>query len=673
MTQRTPFKFLDAYTQADRDIFCGRDADIEELHARALQNRLLLVYGPSGVGKTSLIQCGLMNKFPAADRLPLTIRYDGNIFAALDRAIAALTTTPILADTSLTEKLQALYFEYFTPITLIFDQLEELFIFGATDERDRFAAEIAALLDAPFKLRILFVIREEYLAELTAFETQLPDLFANRLRVERMSHANVRRAIEEPCKECDIGIEKGLAEQIIARLGASKNGAIELTYLQVVLDKLYAKALEYCAQERHGAESAVALTMEDFETLGDIGDILGAFLNEQLAMLSREKAALGEAILKALITPDGTKKAMTVQEIISDLHMSGQASKATKITELLNHFVSVRILSEKEDSSRYEFRHDSLAAKMFERMTALEKGFLEVKQLLEHRCDEYRKRGTLLDADTLQFVTPYENRLRMKADFAKLILSSKRKLKIAQRKRQAIIIAAVSAAFIIVSVLGGFSYLKYREAKYQATHAEAQRQLAEQQREYALKANATLTTVMSELNSLSGSNSDVNVKRIIKQMEQMYALDRNNYQAQPEQASNLSRIGDLWMAIKDTQAALTAYRQSSMIFKRLLHDDPTNITLQNALAVVDKKINHLQLDDTPSAITYPEDLEATVSSYITIGQTQEELKRIDAALQWYQQALPLAERLAAQAPANTKAQKDLKLVQDAIKRLQALK
>ena len=282
MTQRTPFKFLDAYTQADRDIFCGRDAEIEELHARALQNRLLLVYGPSGVGKISLIQCGLMNKFPAADRLPLTIRYDGNLFAALDRAIAALTKTPIQPDKTLTEKLHALYFEYFTPITLIFDQLEELFIFGAADERERFAAEIAALLDAPFKLRILFVIREEYLAELTALEAQLPDLFANRLRVERMSHANVRRAIEEPCREYGVVVEDGLAEEMIARLGASKSGAVELTYLQVVLDKLYARGLTRCAEA--GGET-VNLTQNDLLALGEIGDILGAFLSEQLAAL----------------------------------------------------------------------------------------------------------------------------------------------------------------------------------------------------------------------------------------------------------------------------------------------------------------------------------------------------------------------------------------------------
>ncbi len=70
MTPREPFKFLDAYTKEDGDIFFGRDAEAEELHPRVFQSRLLLVYGPSGTGKTSLIQCGLGSQFDEADWFP---------------------------------------------------------------------------------------------------------------------------------------------------------------------------------------------------------------------------------------------------------------------------------------------------------------------------------------------------------------------------------------------------------------------------------------------------------------------------------------------------------------------------------------------------------------------------------------------------------------------------
>jgi hypothetical protein len=44
---RAPFKFLDPYTKADRDIFFGRDREIDELYSRLLASGLLLIYRPS--------------------------------------------------------------------------------------------------------------------------------------------------------------------------------------------------------------------------------------------------------------------------------------------------------------------------------------------------------------------------------------------------------------------------------------------------------------------------------------------------------------------------------------------------------------------------------------------------------------------------------------------------
>ena len=700
MTQRTPFKFLDAYTQADRDIFCGRDADIEELHARALQNRLLLVYGPSGVGKTSLIQCGLMNKFPSADRLPLTVRYDGNLFAALDRAIAALTKTPVRPDTTLTEKLHALYFEYFTPITLIFDQLEELFIFGAADERERFAAEIAALLDAPFKLRILFVIREEYLAELTAFEAQLPDLFANRLRVERMSHANARRAIEEPCAKCGVIVEEGLPEQIIARLGASKSGAVELTYLQVVLDKLYARGLTRCAD----TGGAISLTVADVNALGDIGDILGAFLSEQLAALPREQAALGEAILKTLVTPDGTKKALNAPEIADALPGMGQTGDQAEIAAILNHFAAVRLLSEKEESGRYELRHDSLAQKIFERMTALEKDLLEVMQTIENRYKEYQKRGTFLDNAALQYVAPYESRLRFNPELVNFIGDSKRELNHIRRKRRIALTAAVIAVFIVVAGAGVFSYLKYREAdrlyviteehrqkaEQQTKIAKEQREIAKQQKGLALEAIRYRTyQFVDELAKIPQTAPILNrvLSSNIELLDKIAELNPDTTEAQKEKEINLLNIGDSWLLLGNTKEAIAAYQEAHEIAKRFAKIDPAKFEFQRDLSNTYEKIGDVQLklgDINTALIAYqlcldirkhlsqknPTDIQVQKDlalSYSKLGNMQlEVLGDTQAALDTYQQHLIISRQLVQAYPTDLEVRRMLSVVYEHI-------
>ena len=57
-------------------------------------------------------------------------------------------------------------------------------------------------------------------------------------------------------------------------------------------------------------------------------------------------------------------------------------------------------------------------------------------------------------------------------------------------------------------------------------------------------------------------------------------------------------------------------------------------------------------------------------SYWKLGWLEVNTQHPEKALQWYQQALPIAERLARQDPANAQAQSDLKWLQDAIKRAQ---
>ncbi len=56
MTIESPYKFLDSYTEQDRDIFFGRDLEIEEVYKKVFQGQTLFIYGESGTGKSSLNQ-----------------------------------------------------------------------------------------------------------------------------------------------------------------------------------------------------------------------------------------------------------------------------------------------------------------------------------------------------------------------------------------------------------------------------------------------------------------------------------------------------------------------------------------------------------------------------------------------------------------------------------------
>jgi AAA+ ATPase superfamily predicted ATPase len=135
---KSPFKFLDSFTLEDRKIFFGRDQEITELYRRVFETKILLVYGVSGTGKSSLINCGLASRFDDSDWLPVNVRRGSNIIKSLNAAFNKQAILPLKNNMTVSEKLQSIYLDHFKPVYLILDQFEELFIFGSSDERKVF-------------------------------------------------------------------------------------------------------------------------------------------------------------------------------------------------------------------------------------------------------------------------------------------------------------------------------------------------------------------------------------------------------------------------------------------------------------------------------------------------------------------------------------------------------
>ena len=87
---KSPFKFLDSYTKEDREIFFGREKEFDELYRRLFESKVLLIYGESGTGKSSLVNCGLINKLNENEHLPIYIRRADSILESLSQAIQNL-------------------------------------------------------------------------------------------------------------------------------------------------------------------------------------------------------------------------------------------------------------------------------------------------------------------------------------------------------------------------------------------------------------------------------------------------------------------------------------------------------------------------------------------------------------------------------------------------------
>jgi len=239
---KSPFKFLDSYTREDREIFFGREKEIEELFRRLFESRVLLVYGESGTGKSSLINCGLINKLSANEHLPIYIRRSDNILESLSEAIQILLKESIphqlLTALLFKKALREISDDFHKHLIFVFDQFEELFIFGTKEEKQSLVQVLKVLVESDIDCRFIFIVREEYFSNVAEFEKHIPNFLSNRMRIEKMNRTNAIAAIKGSCSVNDIQVEDGFAENLLRKLNPDSPD-IELTWLQIFLDKVF--------------------------------------------------------------------------------------------------------------------------------------------------------------------------------------------------------------------------------------------------------------------------------------------------------------------------------------------------------------------------------------------------------------------------------------------------
>jgi hypothetical protein len=442
---KSPFKFLDSYAKEDRDIFFGRDREIEELYHRVFEGKIMLVYGVSGTGKSSLLHCGLANKFQETDWLPLVIRRGGNILNNLALAIKAASITPQTGDITMPlqfkKAIRSLYLDHYKPVFFIFDQFEELFIFGNKDEKRSFIQVIKTIVESDIQCRLIFVMREEYMASFTEFERYIPSIFQNRVRIEKMSHINALEAIKGPCKIAGITVEEGFAETLLEKL-SPEDADVELTYLQVFLDRILKLS------ESVNPIFSIPLLSK----VGNISDLLGGFLDEQINLMDDPDLAM--TVLKSFVSGKGTKRPASESETHDNVKSLGREIPRETVVNLIQSFVKLRVLRDKDDHGRYELRHDSLAEKIFEKFSLAEKELLEIRQFIENAYQVYLKRKVLLNSEDLFYISNKDSLINLNDELKDyLIKSRKNQLSMKRVVRRLMSISAVATIILLATIV----------------------------------------------------------------------------------------------------------------------------------------------------------------------------------------------------------------------------
>ena len=402
-TPKTPYIGLVPYDEADAALFFGRDEEKRIVAGNLRASRLTILYGPSGVGKTSLIRAGVVHDVReqvlanAVDRDGEQVPYAICVFREWRDDPVPLLMAAIEA--ALTEALGGHDVEAWKPgeplvdaltrwtkdvrtILVVLDQFEDFFLYhGDEDGAGAFAREFPAIVNEPnLRVNFLISIREDAWAKLDLFEGRIPRVFANYVRVEHLSRDAAREAIERPIAEWNRRLPPGeqpytldgaLVEAVLDAAVASglpltragdvpdgrSSGAeqIEAPFLQLVMERVWRATVEAGSRE---------LTNSRLEQLGGARRVVENHLLEALGALTPSEQAIASDLFRFLVTSSKTKIAHSASDLAE---WTGRPEpEVSAVLEKLCHGESGRILRPVAPATdgepiRYELFHDVLA------------------------------------------------------------------------------------------------------------------------------------------------------------------------------------------------------------------------------------------------------------------------------------------------------------------------
>lgn len=419
MSRTSPFKFLDPYKKDDFDIFFGRGKQTEALYDALSGVKLLLVYGPSGAGKTSLVECGLRNQISDADWLAVTVKRNTDMNASVFARIRELLRQPFGLDSATQAPADAgfgfgdaaamLFAEQFKPVYLIFDQFEELLIQGNDAEKQAFFTRLNQLVRFKTPCRVLIIMREEFIGYLSEFESLCPNIFQHRFRLEKMNRSDVREVIENilkaPRYQSDFTVSEPelLADKILARLPDDRK-EIELTHVQVFLSELWDRSATNTAGRDRPAMHPDLVRPDD-----NLEGVLDSFLKKQLAELMPEfggKAPI--ELLSVMISEQHTKLQPDSRELENHF-AKNRITLPRPLPKLLDELVRRRILRSLivGEQVRYEISHDVLARVVGQSLPEE----IKLREKAEAIYRVYEGRQGYFTREDLDYLRPYEHYL----------------------------------------------------------------------------------------------------------------------------------------------------------------------------------------------------------------------------------------------------------------------
>ncbi|MGY1636061.1 PQQ-binding-like beta-propeller repeat protein [Geodermatophilus sp. SYSU D00742] len=362
------------------DPLYGRDREREDLLDLLIAERIVLLYSPSGAGKTSLIEAALVpalreTSFEVLPTIRVTHalapdhdiptprnRYVMSVLLSLEEGVEPGKQRPVaeLATLTLREYLEAHADRDGRPgnEVLVFDQFEEVLTADPTDEpvKHAFFRELGQTLRDRGHWA-LFSMREDFLAALDPYLKYVPTRFRTTFRLDLLSVSEALEAIRRPAQRMGVDFTEEAAQQLVDDLRTVRvqrpNGITEVlgSYVEPVQLQVACHVLWSMLPP-----GATEITPADVEALGRVDQALGDYYAERVGTAA-ERTGVPERVIRdwfeeRLITPQGLRSQV----------LTGPESTAAAGHHLLDELLDAHLVraETRRQATWYELAHDRL-------------------------------------------------------------------------------------------------------------------------------------------------------------------------------------------------------------------------------------------------------------------------------------------------------------------------
>jgi hypothetical protein len=370
----SPYVGLLPYTEKDVAFFFGREADTEIVASNLRATKLTLVYGGSGVGKSSLLNAGVAHQLRAISESTAqkkgapefivaifrewigdpVVGLSNCVQEAVAKAIPDLATVKTPPTRDLSQMLANWRSLTGASFFIILDQFEEYFLRPEKSAGEgSFAFEFPrAIARTDSAVRFLISMRDDAVAKLDFFKGSIPGLFDNRLQIKHLDKKAAENAIRKPIAMYNklygttFEVEDELVRQVLKDVEVSKmkfsaeghagvgeeaeQGRIETPYLQLVMSRIWEKENEKDLESK--TLRLETLTRE----LGGSQKVIDTHLDDVMNALPKKRRKLAAKFVHFTVTRYGTKIAADAATLADWAELPGKESEIEEVFDQLS-------------------------------------------------------------------------------------------------------------------------------------------------------------------------------------------------------------------------------------------------------------------------------------------------------------------------------------------------